>query len=96
MKMPWSGWSDSTGLAKAVVILSLVLLISLGLCGANFLVVSQWANRTATGPQPILAITGILELLGIIGSLLGFLVVGIIVLIRAVRESFFPAKDKEE
>jgi hypothetical protein len=96
MKMPWSGWSDSTGLAKAVVVLSLVLLISLGLCGANFLVVTQWANSAATGPQPIFMVTGFIELFGIIGSLLGFLVVGIIVLIRAIRQIFSPTKGKDE
>jgi hypothetical protein len=64
--MNWP-WENRTGLAKAVAIFSTILLLSLGLCGANFLAVSA-----APKAGQLWLATGVFELLGIVLSPLAY------------------------
>ncbi|WP_263375680.1 hypothetical protein [Granulicella aggregans] len=87
MKTPWT---DKTGLAKLVAILATILLISLGLCGANFFAVlsfmgSPEAPRGVTPwPMKLLEATGRAELIAIFGSTFALLLVLVISSGRAV------------
>ena len=71
MKIPWH---NKTGLAKATAILSTMLTISLGLCGANFFAFTRFGN-TPVWSTTLLLYTGYVELFAILGSLLGLIVV---------------------
>jgi hypothetical protein len=89
MKMPWT---DRSGLAKVAVILVAVFLVSLGLCGANLLMVNY-------GPHPggsWLLSTGIIELMGMLASLFGLLVVGVIALVRSIGNTYSSKRDHED
>ncbi|HEY4010491.1 MAG TPA: hypothetical protein VGM11_10105 [Acidobacteriaceae bacterium] len=73
MKLPWH---NKTGIPKAIAILATILMVSIGLCGANLFTVlrfgflddSRWASV-------LLSIAGWVEIAAIIGSILalGFL-----------------------
>jgi hypothetical protein len=85
MKMPWQ---DKTGLARASAVLATVLLISLGLCGANFAAFTQ-SGFMSNKPQrysTLLMYTGFVELFTILGSLVGLTIVGFIYVRRSVRK----------
>lgn len=80
MKLPWH---NKTGAAKAIAILATILTISLGLCGANFFAVIRFVplagpappSATPTWPGNLLTITGTVEIIGIVGSILGLIYV---------------------
>jgi hypothetical protein len=70
--------------AKLVTLSAAILLVSLGLCGANFLLVVRFVPLVGPGPQPgqpvpsewpgqVLAITGYLELAGIAVGIIGLI-----------------------
>ena len=82
-------WADKTGLAKAAAILSTVLLVALGLCGANFFAVIRFAPLGGPGPRRghpepfqwlgnVLGATAYLEAAAIVCSLIGLALVGLI------------------
>ena len=87
MRMPWQGMA---GLAKAIAILCTIFIISLGLCGLNVAV-----SRFITGDGSALIATGILEGFGMLVSVLGLLIVAVIVIARAIRNTLFPNRDQE-
>ena len=89
MKMPWE---DRTGLAKAAAVLASVLTVSLGLCGANYLIAG--GGQGSSVAIPLIALTGILELLGIFVGFTGLLIVGLLALTRALRARYFSANDR--
>ena len=64
-------------LAVATAILAVVLILSLGFCGYT-MGHSNLENMPASGG---------FELVGIVGSILGLVVVGIIAIIRSIRRS---------
>ena len=88
MKMPWQ---DKTGLAKAATVLVVILLISLGLCGANFVAVLGFVGVNEGGSSGaskqalsgVLTVAGVLELAGIALSLCGLVVVGILAVVKS-------------
>ncbi len=90
MKLPWQ---NRSGLAQAVAVLASILTISLGLCGANFLVFSR---STHDSMVPFLMVTGSLESIAILGSALGLLLVALLYLVQKVRRHFSAASKDEE
>jgi hypothetical protein len=85
MKMPWH---NKTGLARLATIFVVLLLVSLGLCGANFALFTRFGAIGGGGPVPdkvlfatnTLMTTGFLELGGIligVGGLFTVLLAGI-------------------
>jgi hypothetical protein len=70
MKMPWT---NRQGAAKAIAICVTVLLVSAGLCGMQLLVLNL-SRGSADGLTTIFMITGALELIAILLSvLIGFI-----------------------
>ena len=85
--MPWAG---KNGLAKAVAFFATVLVVSVGLCGANYAV---WigVNSSAWHPGNSQALVGygvilmgVVELVGMIVGWLGLVVVGLVAGVRAI------------
>ena len=74
--------NEKSGLKKAAAILGAIFLISLGLCGANFVVVANGNNY----PGALLMSTGFLELLGMAVGAIGLAIVGVIAIVRKVRD----------
>jgi len=76
MKMPWQG---RTGLAQAAAILATIFTVSLGLCGANFYTFARFGNyetaRVPWWPSSFLIYAGITELIAIVGSFAGLILV---------------------
>jgi hypothetical protein len=83
MKWPWTGKS---GLSKTAAILATTLLISTGLCGANFI-----GARNATQGASIWLFLGIIELAAMVLSTIGLLVVLVVWICKAIRRSFFTS-----
>jgi hypothetical protein len=89
MKMPWAGKS---GLAQAAAIFATLTLVSLGLCGANFVAVIGFVPmgggaapqgwRNALGG--VLTVTGVIELIGMAVGIVGLVGVGIAALVKAL------------
>ncbi|MDP9050981.1 MAG: hypothetical protein M3O31_09730 [Acidobacteriota bacterium] len=82
-------WENKSGLAKALAILATVLGISLGLCGANYAVMIV----THSAIDGFLVTTGMVELIGILGSIIGLIVVAIIAIVRSL---FFKDPDRTQ
>ena len=105
MKMPWA---DRTGLAKATAFLTTCLIVSTGLCGINFVAFIKFVPMCSPGPQPgmpppaqwpaaVLTTTGLIELIGISGSLVGLIVIATISIYRVIsRRSFQPTDEDTE
>jgi hypothetical protein len=70
-----------SGLAKAASTLAAVLVISLGLCGVNFVVAISGNNY----PGGLLMSTGFLELLGMTVGSVGLIGVGLTTIVRKIR-----------
>jgi hypothetical protein len=90
MKMPWA---DKTGLAKATVVLSATLLLSLGCCGVNLAAFSRYGGYLGGGAPPrgtpmwptnLLVLTGFVELGGIFIASAGLVVVGLIAVAKVI------------
>ncbi|HEY5330987.1 MAG TPA: hypothetical protein VIJ79_13960 [Acidobacteriaceae bacterium] len=79
-------WHDQTGLAKAATIFAVLFVVSLGLCGANFVAASA-LNRGISG---LLIVTAYAELLGMIVGLGGLVIIGLIAIGAAVVRFFSP------
>ena len=88
MKLPWH---SKTGLAKAATILAMVLIISFGLCGANFFAVIRFVpfggseadiaqHQVVTN---VLTFTAYAELVGIFGSLLGLAICAVMAVFQS-------------
>ena len=86
MKAPWIG---KTGLAKATAILATVLLVSLGLCGVNFLVVASSDSPRLGGLRDAISVvfigTALAEWAAILLSVAGLVTVAVIAVWRALR-----------
>ena len=94
-----SPWHDLTGWKKALAVFAAMLIVSLGLCGTNYLAFSHFnlpvGGGTVAGQESkerlagILIISGALEVIAIAVSLLGVLVslVGLALhsIVRAIR-----------
>jgi hypothetical protein len=76
---------EKSGLEKAAAILGAVFLVSLGLCGVNFVAVSGNVMR---GDGGLLIVTAYLELFGMAVSGVGLVVVALIAIARAIIDSF--------
>ncbi len=95
MKMPWDG---KTGLAKAATMWTLVLLLSLGLCGANLALFGRYGAISGGGPVSdrtifatnSLMVTGFLELIGMLIGAIGLISVIVTAVIKLVRNCFNP------
>ncbi|MBT9330368.1 hypothetical protein [Paracidobacterium acidisoli] len=83
---------NRTGLAKAAAVLASVFTVSLGLCGVNFLAVT--GLRSSNIFQPFLAIAGWTELLAIVLSFAGLVLLGFFALILAIYKRFFQNVDR--
>jgi hypothetical protein len=82
MKMPWE---NKTGLAKIATILATTLGIAVGLCGLNAIGFSSLGN---SGLQSPLIVTAYLEMLIMILSVVGLLIVALIAIVIAIRDHF--------
>jgi hypothetical protein len=99
MKMPWT---TKTGLAKTATILATILLISLGLCGANFFAVIRFVPLagpapppgTQTWPETLLTITAEIEVAAICLSVCGLVLVALAYSARAMPPR--RTRDKNE
>jgi hypothetical protein len=81
-------WQNLTGLAKIAAIFATVLVIASGLCGLNLLA----ATHEHDYPNGLVIITGILELVAMIASAGGLVILGLIAVIKTI----FPRhQDKE-
>jgi hypothetical protein len=102
MRMPWDGKS---GLAKATAFLATLLLVSLGLCGANFVGViflaplggggdtsPWWRNWSAY----VLFPAAYIELAGIAIGIVGLIVVAIIAITRKSSPGSDAPSDREK
>lgn len=95
MKLPWH---SKTGLAKAATILATILIISCGLCGANFFAVLRFVPFDGSQAQlaqhqaitSALTFTGYTELVGIFGSLLGLAICGVMAVLKSLGSSEPP------
>lgn len=93
MKTPWR---NRTGLAKAAALLATILVIAIGLCGANFfLVISNgeiFGPPATTGPKAwlanVLGITAYIELIVMAICALGLILIALIAASRAIRSRF--------
>jgi hypothetical protein len=83
MKLPWT---NKTGLARATAVLATTLLVSLGLCGANY--AAAWKMNSVSGALPFLLTAAYIETAGIIASALGLLIVGLFAIVKALRNHF--------
>ena len=100
MKLPWE---SKTGLAKAATVLATVLLISFGLCGANAFAVVRFLSFNGSEAQraqirvvnSVLIFTGWVELVGILGSLLGLIICGVMAVIKSLRSGKAPPTTHE-
>lgn len=90
MKTPWMG---KTGLAKSATMFAALVLISLGLCGFNFVAVIGFLP-TGGGASPhswrdvlgsVLTVTGVLELIGMAIGFAGLICVGVAALFNSIR-----------
>ena len=94
MKMPSHG---RTGLAQTAAILATVLTISMGLCGANFFAFARWGNyetyRAPWWPSSFLIYAGIVELIAILVSGTGLLIVVFIAPVEWVKARFSATHD---
>lgn len=79
MKLPWVG---KTGAAKAVAAFATLLLVSVGLCGVNWVVALKVPSSDYLGG---LLVAGWLELAGILVGFVG-LVISLIVAARSGSE----------
>lgn len=75
-----------SGLAKAAAVLAIVFLVSLGLCGVNFLALSS--GGAMNGAEGFLFVTAYLELFGMAVGAVGLVIVGIIAIVKAVMDRF--------
>lgn len=97
MKMPWT---NKTGLPKVATILATILLISLSLCGANFVAVIRFvsfsdpAPGTPTWPETLLTITAKIEIAAICLSIFGLILVGVSYAADASTQRIFSSTDK--
>jgi hypothetical protein len=98
MKLPRA---NQTGLAKAATILAAMLLVSVPLCGVNAILFGRF-GVIAGGPPPpghpiwptpVLMITGLLEIAGMIAGTVGLLVIAIIAIIRSIQTRLSQRKD---
>jgi hypothetical protein len=81
---------DFQGISKALVIFVAVFLVASGVCGLEIAVASQMHGNSASNLIPL----GILDLIVMVVSGLGIVVLLLFLLIRAVFRSFSdPAKD---
>jgi hypothetical protein len=80
MSLPWTG---KTGLAKLATIFATGFLVSLGLCGANFVAVMSGFSGHPVLPN-LLFITAWLEIAGMLVCAVGLLVIGIVMLVNYV------------
>jgi hypothetical protein len=96
-------WEGKTGLPKLTAIFATVLMISLGLCGANFVAVILFVPIGGGTPPPptwrdwpqyVLTFTGYAELLGMAVGLLGLLFVGLAAIWQAIHGSLFSNADE--
>jgi len=90
MRLPWT---NKTGMAKATAILATMLIVSFGLCGANFVSVvvfvpfgggagaSSWRNSLGS----VFSVMGVLELVGIAVGIIGLVIIGLTYAIRSLR-----------
>ena len=101
MKMPWH---NQISLPKAAALFALLLLVSLGLCGANAALFSRFATISGGTPPPdrpvwasmTLMTTGFFELIGMAIGALGLLAVTIAALIKVVTQFFNPKSEDSE
>jgi hypothetical protein len=93
---------EKSGLEKTAIVLGTVFLVSLGLCGVNFVAAK---GEVMHGDGGLLIATAYLELFGMVVSGAGLLVVALIAIARAMIDSFSSRgsdtvsiieKDKEE
>ncbi len=85
MKMPWD---NRSGLAKAVVILSVCLMISTGLCGLNLLAVVLTHVNVLDSTQSNLLLAGYVELFIMALSAAGLVAVLIAMITESVVKHF--------
>ena len=85
MRLPWQ---NRAGLAKAAAIFASVLLISIGLCEANFLAFGIVSYESRLGG--LLIVTGIVELIAMIVGAGGLAAVAVRALGRWIHHRFFP------
>jgi hypothetical protein len=78
-------WERKSGLAKATAILATIFLVSIGLCGANFVAATSFPRFNGNG---ILMSTGWIELLCMGLSLLGLILVLFLWLGKVIRDLF--------
>lgn len=77
-------WTNKTGLAKAATILACVFGISMGLCGANFILTEPAVNHGNL--ERALVAIGTVELAVMVLSLAGLMIVAVIWLVRRIPE----------
>ena len=78
-------WANKTGLAKATAILATVLVVSLGLCGANYLTFTLRYETLGSMAFTALVWTAWCEVAAIVVSGVGLVVVGVMAFRRASR-----------
>ena len=93
MKMPWGG---KPSLAKAATMWTLLLLLSSGLCAANFALFGRYgaigggghpSDRTIFATNSLM-VMGLLELIGMAIGAIGLISVVVLALIKLVQKSF--------
>jgi hypothetical protein len=72
-------WSHLTGLARLATMFAVLLVVSIGLCGANLALISHGGDS--------LIVTGIVELAGMAVGAGGLVVVGIVAVVRAIMRA---------
>ena len=88
MRLPWQ---SLTGLAKSAAIFASMLVISIGLCGANAFLYGRFVNyEKASALGTLLLITGIVEAGVIVLSGVGVIGVVVVSLARWIHHRFFP------
>ena len=75
-----------SGLAKAATILVTMFLVSLGLCGLNFLALV--GGGVMGNGSSVLITTAYLELAGMVVGAAGLLIVGVIAIVQGVIDQF--------
>lgn len=95
MKLPWH---NQTRLAKWAAILATILLVAVGLCGANFVAVAKFvplAGPAPATPSPlpdwaggVLIVAAFVEAAVIILSTLGLILIVIFTIARILKKHF--------
>jgi len=93
----WYSWKHAKGFARAMFFFATVFLVSTGLCGLNFAIVITGHGGGGYEDYfggPVLRASGLIEILCMLGSMLGITVTGVAWMFSRNSEHSFDTHPK--